>query len=79
MSGIIRLAVGKTTAHYHLRRLASDFGRAWQLEKFELDGGETYDVNIDGERSSCECLGFLKHGHCKHADALRVLIGKGKL
>jgi len=37
----------------------------------------TYDVLIgmNPQDHSCECLGFLRHGHCKHIDAARRLAG----
>ncbi len=38
-----------------------------------------YDVLLDGERSTCECKGFLHYGHCKHVDSLRALVQGGKL
>jgi hypothetical protein len=33
----------------------------------------SYDVLLEEGRYSCECLGFLRHGHCKHGDSLSVL------
>jgi len=38
-----------------------------------------YDVLLDGERSTCECQGFLRWGHCKHVESLLALIKCGKL
>ena len=36
-----------------------------------------YYICLDRERSSCECLGFSKHGHCKHVSGLTVLRQRG--
>ena len=41
--------------------------------------GETYHVNLDGDKRTCECKGFLKWNHCKHADGLAALIAAGRL
>jgi hypothetical protein len=43
--------------------------------------GETYHVCLDpaGGRHSCECRGFLRHGHCKHVEALWALRAAGQL
>jgi hypothetical protein len=56
----------------------ADWGRGFQLCKIDLmaDGGE-YHVNLNGNRSTCDCKGHLKWGHCKHVDALAVLSGCG--
>ena len=72
------ITVGKADpTRYFLWPIPSDFGTAFRLEKFE--DGEVYTVNLDGERSSCDCLGHLPWGHCKHAEGLAVLKAAGKL
>lgn len=38
----------------------------------------TVTVSRDG-RSFCECRGFLRHSHCKHASAAIALLGNGWL
>jgi hypothetical protein len=69
--------------HYYLvTALPSDFGRAYRLcPLFDamLREQRTYDVLLWGKKSSCDCLGFLRHGHCKHLDALRDLCRRHKL
>jgi hypothetical protein len=81
--GVVRIKVvdGKrTTEHdYLLTPLASDFGTAFRLEKTGEPDGETYHVNLDGEKSSCECKGHMRHGRCKHVDGLTALVRAGKL
>jgi hypothetical protein len=32
----------------------------------------TYDVRFTEHGGECECLGFLRHGHCKHVATLRA-------
>jgi hypothetical protein len=82
---VLWLTVGKNTTAYHLEALDSDFGAAYRLSKADNGDGtpEVYDVClIQGGRSTCECLGFLHHGHkttCKHVAALFQLQKRGLL
>lgn len=74
--------VGDDAFGYGLERIASDFGTAFRLTKYECgkEGPQgEYDVLIDGLRSSCTCKGFTYRGHCKHVDALTKLRQLGKL
>lgn len=66
------------STRYELTALPSDFGRAFRVQKFIMDGGDgtSYDVLL-GE--SCECRGHLKHGHCRHLESLAELAGRGEL
>jgi len=78
----MELTVGKQSATYAVTPLASDFGRAFRLEKGTEGGtGQTYHTNLDLDtgRHSCECNGFLHHGHGKHADGPAALIAAGRL
>src|SRR5262245_13545560 len=75
---VISITVGKLTVEYFVYPIASDWGRAFRLDKL-ANPDEQYHVNLDGEQSSCECLGWLRHGHCKHRDGLQVLVDKGLL
>ena len=82
---LLQLTVGQEVFLYHLTGLPSDFGRAFQLEKFACDGGEIYHVNLNGQHSTCECKGFLRWGMgkegqgCKHIAALQVLVNRGRI
>jgi len=71
-------------AEYLITEFVVEGGRAFRFEK--LKGGTdreaaSYDVFIADERTadaglafdSCECRGFLRHGHCKHHDAARAI------
>ena len=78
--GIVRITVGAKHTDYFLYPLVTDFGRGFRLEKVDPIGdGSGYHVNLDGDRRSCECKGFLRHGHCKHADGLAALVAAGQL
>ena len=78
--GIVRITVGGKHADYFLYPLAADFGRGFRLEKVDPIGdGTGYAVNIDGDRRSCDCKGFCRWSHCKHADGLAALVAAGRL
>ena len=75
---ILTLFIGTEAFLYFLEEIGADWGRAFRLEKFEE--GDVYDVHFDqATGDSCTCLGSLRHGHCKHRDALAALIQAGKL
>jgi hypothetical protein len=81
--GLVRISVGTLTNLYSLRRLPPDFGHGFRLAKripvetepglYEIRDAEVYDVNIDGNRSLCTCLGFEKWGRCKHLGLAELL------
>jgi hypothetical protein len=78
-TGVIRLTVGKASQDYLLTPIPSDYGRAFRVVKLGIDAKGDYAVNVDGAKRTCDCLGHLKHGHCKHGDSLAALIAAGKL
>lgn len=50
-------------------------GRAFELKKHvrtATDG--LYHVFAAGEASQCDCCGFVRHGHCRHAAAMVKLV-----
>ncbi len=79
MPGMLTISVTKgkktETVGYHVSRMASDFGDCFRLRKVIPTANEpnVYDVCLSDEGHTCECLGHLRHGHCKHADALAAL------
>lgn len=77
--GVLTLTVGKTVGTYDFARLPSDYGIACRVAK--RGGEEPYFVNLDPEdgRHTCECLGQLRHGRCKHVEALFALYANGKM
>jgi hypothetical protein len=72
---------------YYVEALPCDFGLAFRFTKLEhqVEEGmqDHYDVRLDPRgHHSCECLGFLRHGHktvCKHVAACVALVASGKL
>jgi hypothetical protein len=84
-AGILAIGMGKSEpVYYYCRPLPTDFGEgAWDLEKFITqqrgEGDAVYHVLLDGLKSTCDCMGFLHHGHCKHLDSVRELYAAGEL
>ena len=85
--GALQITVGGEPHNYLIYILRSDFGSAFRLIKqelvpqtegfYELTDTARYNVCLSGEQSSCECLGYLKHGHCRHIEGLAVLRQRG--
>ena len=56
-------------------------GRGFELHKLGI-GGILYHTragNDPNEECSCECMGWLRNGHCKHVAGLLALIKQGKI
>lgn len=55
-------------------------GRLFQVwKKLSIVGAESYWTRIKPGETSCDCTGFLQHGHCKHAESLSSLAARGDL
>lgn len=55
---------------------------AFRLHKLVHEGEDptVYDVLIDGDNSSCDCIGFTQYGRpCKHITSVSALIEARKL
>jgi hypothetical protein len=78
--GAVRIAVGPAAAHYYVCELPAADGRGFELEKITFDTPErdVYHVflHANGQDRSCEFKGFLRWGHCKHADGLAALLAR---
>jgi hypothetical protein len=75
---VLWLTSGDHTTAYRVQAVPCQFGRAaFRLSKADRgDGpGETYDVLLDGARSTCDCRGFLKHGMCKDGKGCKHIAG----
>ena len=79
----LELREGKVRTLFLLSAIPSDWGSAFRLTKVTHhqrgDGDDEYSVNIDGEGGTCECMGFSRHGHCRHVEALVTLAKAGRL
>jgi hypothetical protein len=86
-AGLVLLEIrqGKKASRYWLTRIPSEVGPAFRFEKFEVHGGERYDVCLGTdphEPPSCECKGHIRWGHrttCRHLACLYALAAAGKL
>ena len=74
----VSITVGGETDRYCLIPFDSDWGEAWRVTKLKK-AGETYDVCIDGDRSLCDCKGFLHRGACRHVAVLQALYERGAI
>ena len=71
---------------YELREIPVDFGRGFQLDKFEMEQADeddrTYHVHLDKELGdSCTCKGYVFRPDrgCKHLAAVKTLVSLGKV
>jgi hypothetical protein len=86
---ILWLTVDKNVTAYRVTPLPCAFGKAaFHLQKADKGDGqpEEYDVLLDGQRSTCECKGFLRHGMkaadgrgCKHVAGCQAAVNAGQL
>jgi hypothetical protein len=77
--GVLRICKDRQTHYYVFKEIRCDIGgRGFAVHRLGL--GQLYHVRVGGLRdSSCDCLGFLRHGRCKHVLGLSALIGHGLL
>ena len=78
--GAVRITVGRHAHIYLLRGVPTDLGPnqlGYQLEKLDeqMQVVTVYHVLLDARDgySSCDCLGYLRHGHCKHVAGILTL------
>jgi hypothetical protein len=73
--GVFAIIERKRTQFYAFREIPCDIGgRGFAVHRLGL--GELYHVRVGApDDCSCECLGYLRHGHCKHLQGLLALIG----
>lgn len=67
---------------YWLRKLVSQFGLAFEFRqssgaKIGPNQKESYDVCIEPEGDTCDCIAHARFGRCKHVAALRLALDKG--
>jgi hypothetical protein len=77
--GVFHFTEKEASTYYAFREIPCDIGgRGFAVHRLGL--GNLYHVRIGKpEECSCECLGFLAHGRCKHLQALLSLERRGKL
>lgn len=88
--GKLVITEGPVTTTYYFRSLVSQLpGRAFHIRKAHSfnarlgkgeEHAEEYDCRVHTPAdSNCECLGFLRWGHCRHVEVFAALIARGKL
>ena len=77
--GVFRVTLGETTTLYAVHEVPCEIGgRGFAVHRLGL--GELYHVRIDTlTDSTCECMGFLRHGYCRHVLGLYALVLAGKV
>ena len=75
--GVFRITVGSEAQFYTFKEIRCDIGgRGFVVHRLGL--GTVYHVRVGRrDESSCECLGWLRHDHCKHVLGLKALVGRG--
>ncbi len=73
--GLLALTAAGKTAFYVFREIPCTIGgRGFHMHRLGL--GPVYHVRVGArQQCSCECLGFYRHGKCKHIQGLLALIG----
>jgi hypothetical protein len=77
--GVFRLTLAGKHQFYTFVELRCEIGgRGFAIHRLGL--GTKYHVRVgDPADCDCDCLGFLRHGHCKHVLGLRALVLRGLL
>lgn len=77
--GVFSIRAGKDCHFYTFREILCEIGgRGFAVHRLGL--GTLYHVRAGRPNEcSCECLGFLAHGHCRHILGLLALIRAGKV
>ncbi len=73
--GVLAIHSERRSYFYVFREIACDIGgRGFAMHRLGL--GPLYHVRVGASAEcSCECLGFLSRGHCKHIRGLLALVG----
>jgi hypothetical protein len=73
------ITVGKDISFYTLCEIPCEIGgRGFAIHRTGL--GTLYHVRVgEPEDCSCECLGYLRHGYCRHLLGLQALVQAGKI
>lgn len=77
--GVFGITADGRMQFYTLHELRCDIGgRGFAVHRLGM--GTVYHVRVGKpDDCSCECLGFLRWGRCKHVAGLRALIKEGVL
>lgn len=75
--GVFSVTFDAVTQLYIFEEVACIIGgRAFAIHR--LGFSNRYHVRVGAAvECSCECLGFLRHGRCKHLQGMAALVGAG--
>jgi hypothetical protein len=77
---VVLIATERKRSSYTVAPITTDFGyAAYRVSENDSAALDHYDVLLAGEMSTCDCLGLLRHGHCKHVDCLTALRNAGRI
>ena len=73
--GVFSITHNRRAQFYVFKEIVCDIGgRGFAVHRLGL--ANLYHVRVGTPwQSTCECLGFLRHGRCKHIQGLAALIG----
>jgi hypothetical protein len=77
--GILNLAVNGEAILYWLRKIPSDWGDGFELQKFSTFGNDVWHVHLSNEGHTCDCPSGVYRGKCKHMAALAKLREHGRI
>jgi len=77
--GVFRITVAGESQFYTFKEIRCDIGgRGFVVHRMGL--GTVYHVRVGApEDCGCECLGWLRHDHCKHVLGLNALVAGGRV
>lgn len=76
--GLVRVAEGKVIDEYEYAEVPSDFERAFVVRKVKGKVNEkVYHVNMGEAAATCDCLGHVHWGYCRHVAFLQAMIREG--
>lgn len=77
--GLLCITAARRAVYYVFHELRCEIGgRGFAIHRLGL--ANLYHTRVAAGRDcSCECLGFLRHGRCKHVLGLTALIEHGLL
>mgnify|MGYP001585532351 CR=1 FL=1 len=78
-AGLLAITAARKTGFYVFREIPCAIGgRGFVMHRLGL--GNVYHVHVGAPAEcSCECMGFFRHGKCKHIQGLLALVGHGMI
>ena len=74
---VLAITVQGKTTEYLVDRVVSDWGRCYAVAN--LTNGNHYSVMLEEDGRTCDCKGFCRWGHCRHADGILALVKAGRI